>query len=147
MSEFQIAHLDDIHVTAASGTALSSANKLEALKSCSFTTSVEHVELKHLNSVDGWSNHEAVWSSATGTLAGEAKKDSETQQVLADALENRTPFYVHLITNAAATTGEKKGKRYHVSIESGEEPREAGALVTFSYSLKVKGKPVDILSA
>ena len=146
MSDYKISHLDGIHVTTTSSAELTDSNKIEALKTCTFNTTVEHVELKHLNDNEGFSDHEPVWTSISGTLAGDALKDSDTQKVLTDALLNRTPFYLHLIENAAAAPGEKKGTRYHLTIESGEEPREAGTLVTFNYSVRVKKKPVDILA-
>src|SRR5690242_13744556 len=147
MSDYKIAHIDSIHITTTSGATLSDSNKLDGLKTFSVSISTENVELKHLNNSEGWSDFEPVWSSGSANLEGEAKKDSVTQQVLVEALTNRTPFYVHVIDNPTATTGEKMGTRYYLSIESGEEPREAGALVTFSYSCKVKGQPVDILAA
>ncbi len=146
MSDYKIAHLDAIHVTTAANTALTDSNKIEALRTCTFATAIEHVELRHLNNNDGYSDHEAVWTSVSGTLEGDVKKGSATQEVLTTALENRTPFYLHVIEDAAAAAGERMGTLYHLTIESGEEPREAGALVTFSYGVLVKGKPTPILA-
>jgi len=146
MSDYKLSHLDDIHVTAAANTPLSDSNKIEALKTCTFTRTNEHAELKHLNNADGFSDFEALWSSMSGTLAGDVKPGSASQKVLSDALENRAPFYLHLIDNASASAGQRMGRVMCLTIESGEEPREAGALVTFSYSVKVKGKPTPIIA-
>jgi hypothetical protein len=144
---YKLSHLDDIHVTATADAPLSDANKLEGLKTCSFSRTNEHAELKHIGNSDGWSDFEALWSSMSGTLAGDVKVGSASQKVLVDALEGRTPFYLHLIDNAGAASGQRMGRRLYLTIESGEEPREAGSLVTFSFAVKVKGKPADILAS
>jgi hypothetical protein len=102
--------------------------------------------MKHLNS-EGFSRWTPTWQSAAGTLAGECIKGSATQQVLANAVKTSTAVYIHCIDAPEAATGERKGTRYKVFIESSEAPHEAGALVTFNYPVKVDGKPADILAA
>jgi hypothetical protein len=142
---YRVAHVEAIHVTAAAGTALTNANKLEGLKSFPVTTATTLVEQQHLNS-DGWSRHVPTWKSASGSLSGEVKAGSATQAILQTADDNSTPFFVHVIENASAAPGAKMGRRYEMVIESSEEPHEAGGLVTFNYSVKVNGPPVDILA-
>lgn len=140
--EHRVAHLDSIHVTATAAEALTAANKIEGLKTFSFTTTTEQTELKHLNS-DGWSRHKAVWKSGSGSFAGEVLKGSATQAALEAAEASGAPFFVHVIEDSTATAG-SQGKRYEFVIESSEQPREAGVLRTFSYSVKLNGPPVPI---
>ena len=141
----RIAHLEAIHITATADTPLSAATKLEGLKTFNPSTAVTLQETKHLNS-EGFSEWEPVWKTASCTLAGECKVGSATQTVLSNALRNGTAVYVSCIDNPEAASGERKGTRYKLHIESGEEPHEAGALVTFNYPCKVSGKPVDIIT-
>jgi hypothetical protein len=142
MSDYREAHLDAIHVTATSGTALTSSTKLEALKTFSLCTSTELVEQKHLNS-SGWTSNTPTFKSGSGSLAGDVKKGSATQAVLVTADTNRTPFFVHVVEDESAEVG-SKGWRYELVIESAEKPYEAGGLVTFSYAVKMNGPPVAI---
>lgn len=142
---FRIAHLESIHVTATADTVLSDANKLEGLKTFNPTTSTTLQEMKHLNS-EGFSRWVPTWQSAAGTLAGECVKASATQAVLANAVANGTPVYIHCIDVPDAPSGQRKGTRYRCFLESSEAPHEAGALVTFNCPFKVDGKPVDLLA-
>jgi hypothetical protein len=141
-SDFTVAHLEDIHVTATASEALSDTNKLEGLKSFPLTITTELSELKHLNS-DGWSRYKAVWKTGSGSFAGDVLKGSATQAVLDAAEASGDSIFVHCIEDSTAVAG-SQGKRYEFVIESAEKPREAGVLRSFSYSVKLNGPPVAI---
>ncbi|WP_224364227.1 phage tail tube protein [Hyalangium versicolor] len=140
--EYHLAHLDDIHVTATADEELSESNKLEALRSFKLTETTEQVEQKFLNS-DGWTRNTPTFKSASGTFSGDVKKNSDSQAVLVNANRNRRSFFVTVIKSSTASAG-SRGERWELVIESAEDPREAGQLVTYSYSVKANGAPTAV---
>jgi hypothetical protein len=146
MADPTISHLQDLHLTTASGTALSGSNKLEEGSALSLEFSNTTSERKNLNS-DGWTKFGATWHEGSGSLEYKVIDTSTLHQVIEDAVLNGTNLFLHAITNPAATTGLKKGTRLEIVPETLGNSWTAGEYKGGSFSFKVTGAPVPILAA
>jgi hypothetical protein len=132
----------DIHVTAAADTVLSDANKIEGIRELSFPESTTLNEEQYLNDA-GVDTYTPVRSQISWSMSGDVKMTSATQGVLRDANDNKTAFYVHVLTDPEADAGEQ-GKRYKCFVESYEAPLSAAEVIKLSASGKVSGAPTAV---
>ncbi len=132
----------DIHITAAPETALSSANKIDGIRELSFPESTTLNEEQYLND-EGVDTYTPVRSNISWSMSGDLKKTSTTQGIIRTAKDNKTAFYVHVVTDPDAADG-SKGYRYKCFVESYEAPLNASEVVKLSASGKVSGAAVAI---
>lgn len=136
-----IAHVEAIHITAASVTALSDANKLEEMSKFDLPEEAELVERKNLNS-DGYTKVTAAWRSLSGSLDFKVVSGSTTQALIAAG----ATAYVSVITAPEAASGDEKGRRYQVVFGNVTNSWEAGGLKGGTASFKVNGAPTSIVA-
>ncbi|WNG57388.1 hypothetical protein F0U59_23440 [Archangium gephyra] len=134
--EFNEAHLQQIHITAAKDTALSAANMPVTLKKFDVPDSIELRELKYLNNPKGLTQHSPGFRTMKGSLDMDLEKSSTIIALIKTAYASRSPIFIHCIEDADAADG-GKGFVYECVVGSFPKTLEAGALVSVSVELGI----------
>jgi hypothetical protein len=144
MSEVVISHLEAIHLTTASDTALSDSNKLEEASAFNFDINNDMGERKNLNS-DGWTKTDVLFHSGSGSLEYKVKASGGMADDIEDAAISGDSLYVHVISKPDATAGQKKGTRYELKVESISNSWTGGDYKGGNANFRLNGAPVDII--
>lgn len=82
--------------------------------------------------------------SVSISMSGHYLPSNTPQKNIRDAFGTGNTIYLHIIDNAAATTGTRKGTRYPVTVESWSTKYAVGDVLAFDAKFALAGTPVDI---
>lgn len=142
----EVAHVDEIHITAAAETTLDATTKVEETSTFTLDRATTIQERKNLNSADGHTRVTATWHTLSGSLEGQVKLGSAAQTTMTSAAEGGTAVYIHVLHTPGATTpGAEKGHYYKCFFSSFNKNWTAEDLVKFSANFQVDGAATQIV--